>query len=186
MRSHVVVYVCDGDLSRSQFEDLGSLLELGKPVIVALNKADRYRREELDLLLGRLHERLGDPARVELVAVQAGGKREALRVLPDGSEERVVRDMGPRVDELRSALQRHMDEDLEVLEKLRDTSVFVLVAKRLDEAELAHRRQRAEELTRSYSRKAMIGAMAAITPGSDLVIQGYLLCRGRGRISRSG
>jgi uncharacterized protein (DUF697 family) len=132
------------------------------------------REQELDLLLARLHERLGEAARVELVAVQAGGRREALRVLPDGTEETVVRDMPPRVDELRSALQRHMDEDPQVLEKLRDTSVFVLVAKRLDEAELVHRRGRAEELTRSYSKKAMIGAMAAITPGSDLVIQGYL------------
>jgi len=182
MRAHLVVYVCDGDLSRTQFADLSSLLALGKPVIVALNKTDRYRGSELELLLKRLRERLqeprsdgkGEPVRVDLVAVQAGGKREILRVLPDGSEERVVREMPPRVDELRTALQRHLDEDPEVLEKLRDTSVFVLVAKRLDEAELAHRRGRAEELTRSYSRKAMVGAMAAITPGSDLVIQGYL------------
>lgn len=182
VRAHLVVYVCDGDLSRTQFADLGSLLALGKPVIVALNKTDRYRGSELELLLKRLRERLqeprsegkGEPVRVDLVAVQAGGKREVLRVLPDGSEERVVREMPPRVDELCTVLQRHLDEDLEVLEKLRDTSVFVLVAKRLDEAELAHCRERAEELTRSYSRKAMVGAMAAITPGSDLVIQGYL------------
>jgi len=183
MRAHLVVYVCDGDLSRTQFTDLSALLALGKPVIVALNKTDRYQESELELLLVRLRERLqahrGEgreeaEARVDLVAVQAGGKREVLRVFPDGREERVVREMPPRVDALRAALQRHLDEDPEVLEQLRDTSVFVLAAQRLDEAELAHRRGRAEELTRSYSRKAMVGAMAAITPGSDLVIQGYL------------
>jgi predicted GTPase len=174
MRSHVVVYVCDGDLSRSQYEDLQALLELGKPAIVALNKTDRYRREELDTLLGRLRERVNQAQRIALVAVQAGGKREALLVHPDGREETVVRDMPPKVDELREALQRHLDEDPRVLERLRDSSVFVLVSKRLDEAEQAHRRRRVEELTRSYSRKAMVGAMAAITPGSDLVIQGYL------------
>jgi len=183
MRAHLVVYVCDGDLSRTQFTDLGALLALGKPVIVALSKTDRYREAERELLLDRLRERLqaqrekgrgGKESRVELVAVQAGGKREVLRVLPDGREERVVREMPPRVDALRTALQRHLDEDPAVLEQLRDTSVFVLAAERLDAAELAHRRGRAEELTRSYSRKAMIGAMAAITPGSDLVIQGYL------------
>lgn len=50
----------------------------------------------------------------------------------------------------------------------------MLVSRRLDEAEHTHRSRRAEELTRSYSKKAMVGAMAAITPGSDLVIQGYL------------
>jgi len=179
MRSHLVVYVCEGDLSRTQFEDLSALLELDKPVIVALNKTDRYSGKDLGLLLARLRGRLGEDKgeatrEVDLVAVQAGGKREAVRVLPDGTEELVVRDIPPRVDGLRDALQRHMDEDPAVLEKLRDTSVFVLLAKRLDEAELAHRRARAEQLTRSYSKKAMIGAMAAITPGSDLVIQGYL------------
>jgi len=182
MRVHLVVYVCDGDLSRTQFADLSSLLELGKPVIVALNKMDRYRRSELDRLLARLRERVrahgGEgkdaAARVDLVAVQAGGRREVLRVLPDGREERVVRERPPQVDELRVALQRYLDEDPEVLDRLRDTSVFVLVAQRLDEAELSHRRDRAEALTRSYSKKAMVGAMAAITPGSDLVIQGYL------------
>jgi GTP-binding protein EngB required for normal cell division/uncharacterized protein (DUF697 family) len=174
LRSHLVVYVCDGDLSRSQYAELEALTELGKPIVLALNKTDRYRREELGLLLERLRERLGQTARVDLVSVQAGGRREALRVLPDGTEETVVRDMPPRVDELREALQRHLDEDPQVLEALRDSSVFVLVARRLDEAEQGHRRTRAEALTRSYSRKAMIGAMAAITPGSDLVIQGYL------------
>jgi GTP-binding protein EngB required for normal cell division len=174
LRSHLVVYVCDGDLSRTQYEELKALLELGKPVILALNKTDRYRREELALLLARLKDRLGEAARVELVAVQAGGRREALRVLADGTEETVVRDMPPRVDELRESLQRHMDQDPQVLEQLRDASVFVLVAKRLDEAEQGHRRKRAEAMTHSYSKKAMIGAMAAITPGSDLIIQGYL------------
>ena len=231
--SHLVVYVCDGDLTRSQYQDLLDLLALGKPVIVALNKTDRYRTEELDLLRERLAERLmqglaqgpaqglpvqgpaqglaaGTPAtgaapagramtarplaaasvadrdasrarrrrenrpRVDLVAVQAGGRREVLVVGPDGAERTEVRDLPPRVDELREALQRHLDEDPAVLEKLRDASVFVLVARRLDEAERAHRARRAEELTTSYARKAMVGAMAAVAPGSDLIIQGYL------------
>jgi uncharacterized protein len=174
LRSHVVVYVCDGDLTRTQYEDLQSLLTLGKPCIVALNKTDRYRPEELGMILGRLRERVGDTARVELVAVQAGGQREALRILPDGREEAVVVDMSPRVDDLREALQRHLDEDPEVLERLRDSSVFVLAARTLDDARHRHRADRAAEITTSYARKAMIGAMAAVAPGSDLVIQGYL------------
>ena len=237
LRSHLVVYVCDGDLTRSQYQDLLDLLALGKPVIVALNKTDRYRSEELDLLRERLAERLkqglaqgptqggavqgpaqglaavtpasgagpagramtakplvaasaaapvavrdasrarrrrGSRPRVDLVAVQAGGRREVLVVGPDGDERTEVRDLPPRVDELREALQRHLDEDPAVLEKLRDASVFVLVARRLDEAERAHRARRADELTTSYARKAMVGAMAAVAPGSDLIIQGYL------------
>lgn len=174
LRSHVVVYVCEGDLTRSQHDDLQALVELGKPCIVALNKTDRYRQDEVSELLGRIRSRLGGRARVELVAVQAGGKREVLLVHPDGREETVVRDMPPRVGQLAEALQRHLDTDPEVLDQLRDASVFVLVDRRLDEAQATFRRERAQAITTSYSRKAMVGAMAAITPGSDLLIQGYL------------
>jgi uncharacterized protein len=174
LRSHVVVYVCEGDLTRSQHDDLQALLELGKPCIVVLNKTDRYRQGEVAQLVARIQGRLGGRSRVDLVAVQAGGEREALLVHPDGREETVVRAMAPRVDQLAEALQRHLDTDPGVLEELRDASVFVLVDRRLDEAEARFRRERAAAITTSYSRKAMIGAMAAITPGSDLVIQGYL------------
>ncbi len=174
LRAHLVVYVCDGDLSRSQYEELQALLALNKPTIIALNKIDRYRQEELILIIQRLQARLGQRDRVRVVPVQAGGKREALVIGPDGREKRVVRTMPPRVDALREALQQQLDEDWEVLEKLRDTSVFVLVSQQLDAAEQAHRAQQMETLTKSYAKKAMVGALAAVAPGSDLVIQGYL------------
>lgn len=173
-RAHVLVYVCEGDLSRSQHQELMRLLDLGKPTVLALNKSDRYRPDELDLLARRLTERLGGRPRTELVRVQAGGQREAIRQLPDGSEERVVRAIPPEVGSLREALQRHLDEDPVVLERLRDSAVFVLAVTRLEDATAVHRRARAQELVTQYARKAMIGALAAVTPGTDLLIQGYL------------
>lgn len=60
------------------------------------------------------------------------------------------------------------------LEQLRDSAVFTLAARRIDTAETAHRQTQAETLITDYSRKAMLGAMASVTPGSDLLIQGYL------------
>lgn len=174
LRSHVVVYVCEGDLTRSQLDDLQALVDLGKPCIVVLNKTDRYRQDEVAQILERIRGRLQGRERVQLAAVQAGCRREVLLVHPDGREETVERDLPPRVDQLTQALQRQLDTDPQVLEQLRDTSVFVLVNRRLDEAQESYRRERAAIITRSYSRKAMIGAMAAVTPGSDLIIQGYL------------
>ncbi len=173
-RSHLVLYVCDGDLSRSQHAELTQLLKLDKPCILALNKTDRYTQAELEQLKARLRDRLDSHSRADLVGVQAGGMRELLRVLPDGSEELVQRPMPPRVDELRLAIQRRIDRDGEMLDMLRDSAVFSLVAKRLELAETEHRRGKAEELVRGYSRKAVVGAMAAVAPGTDLLIQGYL------------
>ncbi len=174
LRSHLVLYLTDGDLTRSQYSEFRNLMALGKPCILVLNKTDRYSQAELEILKAQLRNRIGDAPRVELVGVQAGGEREILRILPDGAEELVTRPIPPQVEELRSAVQRALDEDPATLEQLRDSAVFTLAARRIDTAETAHRQTQAETLITDYSRKAMLGAMASVTPGSDLLIQGYL------------
>ncbi len=174
MRAHAVVYVCDGDLTRSQLDELRQILALGKPSVLALNKTDRFNPEELEDVKQRLAERLGPGARVALVPVRAGGARELVRVLPDGREETVRRALEPRVEGLQRALQRVVDRDGAILESLRDSAVFVLVARKLDAAVKEARSARADEIVRAYARKAVIGAVAAVTPGTDLLIQGYL------------
>jgi hypothetical protein len=174
MRAHAVVYVCDADLTRSQYAELGELLALGKPSVLALNKTDRFSAEELEALKARLKERLAGGGRVTVTAVRSGGIRELVRVLPDGREETVQRPLVPQVGGLQVALQRVVDRDPRVLDDLRDSAVFVLVDRKLDAAIQAGRRNRAEELVRGYARKAVIGAMAAVTPGTDILVQGYL------------
>ncbi len=173
-RSHLLLYVTDGDLTRSQNDDLQHLLALDKPCILALNKTDRYDTVEQEQLKARLRDRLEAYPRTEVVGVQAGGEREVLRVLADGTEELVKRPIPPQVEELRLALQRRIDADAHLLEELRDSAVFSLVASRLEDAETAYRRRQSEKLVDSYARKAVLGAMAAVAPGSDLIIQGYL------------
>ena len=45
---------------------------------------------------------------------------------------------------------------------------------RLKQAEGQYREQRAEQIIRSSTRKAVIGALAAVSPGTDIIIQGYI------------
>jgi small GTP-binding protein len=173
-RAHLVLYVCDGDLSRSQWEELQYLLELNKPCVLVLNKTDRYTETELEMLKTRLRNRIDAYPLAELVDVQSGGMREALRILSDGSEELVTRPIPPQIINLQIALQRIIDEDQTMLEQLRDSAIFSLIANKLDEAETSYRRRKADEMVEDHTRKAMLGAMAAVAPGSDLLIQGYL------------
>jgi len=41
-----VVFLCDGDITRSQMKQLEQLLATGKPLIVALNKVDKFSTSE--------------------------------------------------------------------------------------------------------------------------------------------
>lgn len=172
VRAQIVVYVTDSDLSRTQFDDIQELLSFGKPMIVVLNKSDRYNEEERALLKGRFEERMPNKAR--LVFVQSGGREEVIRIDKDGKETALIRTRKADVNELAEALQSEIDEQSHLLETLRDASVFVLVKQKLDIEKIDFRRDKAEAIVKSSTRKAVLGAMASVSPGADIVIQGYL------------
>ena len=176
IRAQVVVYVTDSDLSRTQFEDIQALLSFGKPLIVVLNKSDRYNDEEKQLLKDRFNERMAETAdkKARLVFVQSGGREEVIRIDKDGKETSLIRTRKANVNELAEALQTEIDEESSLLETLRDASVFVLVKQKLDSEKIGFRREKAEAIVKSSTRKAVLGAMASVSPGADIVIQGYL------------
>lgn len=172
LRAHIVIYVCDGDLTRDQWRTLDRLRPFKKPLIVAINKKDRYTQADLELILTRLRERLG--ADTPVVAIQSGGREEIIRVGPDGTEERIQRERPPEVGELVTALQTVLMEQGPLLDTLRDSAVFLLAAEKLERALSVHRRRTADEVITRYTRRAVVGGLAAFAPGSDLVIQGAL------------
>ncbi len=170
-RADVVLFVAEGDLTRPEFRALERLRRLGKPLVVAVNKMDRYRENERTAVLDRLRERVG--SMVPVVPVVAGGTIELIRRDASGREERVQRERPPDVRGLRRALQRVRD-DAAGLGERRDRAVFLLTARKLEGAVRAHRRDAADALVERYARRAVVGALAAVAPGSDLVIQGGL------------
>lgn len=178
LRSQLVVFVCDGDLTRAEQQAIRKLLELGKPLILVMNKADRYDREEQSVLMERLLLHLGrlggDSARGRVVAVSAGGQTEVVERSADGSEQSVRRVRPPDIGVLVVAINRMLDSDAQTLDARRDRAVFRLAADKLAEAEANYRQQRSEQIIRSSTRKAVIGALAAVSPGTDVLIQGYI------------
>jgi len=177
IRAQVVIYVTDSDLSRTQFEDIQQLQSFGKPMIVALNKSDRFSDEEKMLITNRFEEQFVDDDKkkvIRQVFVQSGGEEEILKIYPDGKEEKLIRERKADVSALAQALQDEIDTQSDVLETLRDASVFVLVKQKLDIAKDRFRQDKAASIIKSSTRKAVLGALAAVSPGSDLVIQGVL------------
>ena len=72
------------------------------------------------------------------------------------------------------AVQSALDSNMELLERLRDTAVFELTARKLEESKATHRVTASADIVRKYTRRAVAGGMAAISPGTDILIQGYL------------
>jgi len=85
-----------------------------------------------------------------------------------------VRERAPELAALRSALAELTAPGAAALEPARQAAVLSALAARLDAEESALRAQDADAIVARYTRRAMVGALAAVAPGSDIVIQGAL------------
>ena len=177
-RSQVVLFVCDGDLTRAERLGIEWLLALEKPLILVLNKTDRYSSAEQATLMQRLLDHLSDVgsefSRDRVVAVSAGGQASVVRRLEDGAEETVERQRPADIAVLVVAINRLLDDGTEELDARRDRAIFHLASDKLAEAEDRYRQQRSEQIIRNSTRKAVVGALAAVSPGTDIIIQGYI------------
>jgi GTP-binding protein EngB required for normal cell division/membrane protein implicated in regulation of membrane protease activity len=177
-RSHLVLFVCDGDLTRADLNAIKQLLGFDKPIVIVLNKADRFSVDEQATLMQKILqriERLGAGMRREqIVAVSAGGDSEVIERRTDGTEDVAQRTRPADIGVLVVAINRLLSDGTKSLETERERAVFQIAAEKLDAAEREYRLQRAEQIIRSSTRKAVIGAMAAVSPGTDILVQGYI------------
>jgi len=177
-RANVVLFVCDSDLTRPELASIKSMLEFDKPLVIVLNKADRFTADEQATLMQKLLERVDDIGgkveRNHVVAVSAGGEVDVIERGADGGEEPARRKRPADIGVLVVAINRLLAEEGASLDVRRERAVFRLAAARLAEAEGVYRLQRSEQIIRSSTRKAIVGALAAISPGTDILIQGYI------------
>ncbi len=177
LRAHAVLLVCDSDLNRREQAALEKLREFGKPVVVVLNKSDRYSPDEQAQVLERLHERAlaaNFEQGITVVPATAQGTETLLERLPDGTEQPISRERPADIAQLIFALEDLLSGDPAVLTLRREHSIMKLADEKLLLAESRYRQRRSDEIVRSYTKKAIVGGLAAVSPGSDIVIQGYL------------
>ena len=111
--------------------------------------------------------------RDRVVAVSAGGEREVVERASDGSEATVKKQRPADIGVLVVAINRLL-EDPDDIDQRRDRAVFRLAADKLAAAEAHYRAQRSEQVIRNATRKAVVGSLAAVSPGTDVLIQGYI------------
>ena len=177
-RSHVVLFICAGDLTRAESLAIEYLVRLDKPFVLVMNKSDRFSVDERAALMERLLLHLdqmgADIGRDRVVAVAAGGEADVIERGPDGEESTKRHQRPADIGVLVVAVNHLLEESTGSIDEKRDRAVFRLAADKLAEAELQYRAQRSEQIIRNSTRKAVIGSLAAVSPGTDVLIQGYI------------
>ncbi|MGB0713911.1 MAG: GTPase [Gammaproteobacteria bacterium] len=173
-RAHGVLYVAEGDLTRDQWRGIEYLASQGKPMIVVINKADLWSARDRRLIGARVRERLDASGFHDVpIAVSAsGGREEVIRIDASGEERVEERIRQADLTDLHTAL-RVMLASISP-DDAGGTAFISLIASKLDDAERQHRRSESRRIVESSTRKAVVGALAAVTPGTDLLVQGYL------------
>lgn len=170
-RADILLMVCSGDLTRVEFEALESLARRGRPVLLVLNKSDRYTKDELETVLARLRQRcegLLPPGNV-LAAAADPRPETVLRVDEYGRETPESRSRAPDVAALRQKLWSTLEREGKTLAAL-NAALFAseldsTIARRIVEA----RRNVAERVIRNYCLAKGVAVAANPIPVADLL-----------------
>jgi GTPase len=174
--SDLVVFVVDGDMTSRERDALVLLAGTERPLLLALNKADRYDEDELSRLLARLREHASGLVQAEDVVAVSAQPPPLRRVSldADGHERIEMIRQAANIDALRRRLTDVLTREGRTLSAL-NASLFAgrltdAVAQRI----VVARRELATKVIRQYCIAKSIAVALNPIPVADLLAAGAL------------
>ncbi len=174
--SDLVVFVVDGDMTTRERDALVELARTERPLLLALNKADRYDDDELARLLARLREHASGIVQAEDVVAVSAQPPPLRRVSldADGHEQVEMIRQAANIDALRNRLTDVLSREGRTLSAL-NASLFAgrltdAVAQRI----VVARRELASKVIRQYCIAKSIAVALNPIPVADLLAAGAL------------
>jgi GTPase len=170
-RSDLVLFVVDGDISSTEMSALQQIVEENRPVIVVLNKADRYTQSDRALLLQGLKERTQGLIPDDRIVVAAADPAERIYVqIDDAGQERETMQRPPsQTEQLRETLWTLLEAEGKVLSALNATLFAGRLSDAINQRVIAVKKDLANALIRNYCLAKGILVGVNPVPISDLV-----------------
>ncbi|MEW8648917.1 MAG: GTP-binding protein [Candidatus Thiodiazotropha sp.] len=170
-RADLVLFVVDGDLTQTELHAIQTLHRRNRPILVVLNKSDRYSGDELALLLSSLQRKLQPLVSPTYIVTAAADPAERIYLQTDeqGEEREIRKRPQSDVDRLTSSLWRLIEKEGMALSAL-NASLFAgelsdEVAGRI----VAVRQEVAERVIRGYCLGKGVAVALNPIPVADLV-----------------
>ena len=169
--SDIVLMVCEGDLTETELKAVRELAERKRPLLLVLNKSDRYSKSEIQTLVAHLGERcvpFVDPANI-LTASAAPRPEKVIHIDAAGNEVMTERPRKPEVAELKARLWRILDKEGKTLAAL-NAALFTSDLDSRIAGKIVHARKKvADRIIRNYClAKGLVVAVNPI-PAADLL-----------------
>jgi GTP-binding protein Era len=175
-RSDLVIFVVDGDITDSELQSLRTLLEQGRPVVVALNKSDLYTQDEMAALLKSVREKtagLVDPDDVLAVAAQPR-PQQVVELDNEGGETASTRTRETDIDELRLRLWDIFETEGKTLAALNASLFAADLSDQVGIRILNARREIGDKLVRTYCVAKGVAVAFNPIPVADLLAAAFI------------
>ena len=175
-RSDLVIFVVDGDITDSELASLRTLLEQGRPVVVALNKTDLYTVAELEELLVSVREKTEGLVNADDVLAVAAQPRPQMVIEIDESGEEVssTRERQPEIDQLRLRLWDIFENEGKTLAALNASLFAADLSDQVGMRILHARREIGDRLCRTYCVAKGIAVAFNPIPVADLFAAAFI------------
>ena len=169
--SDIVLMVCEGDLTETELKAIRELAERKRPLLLVLNKSDRYSKAEIKTLLDHLRKRCEayiEPGNV-LTACANPRPETVICVDKAGNESISKRPRGPDVSELKTRLWRILEKEGKTLAALNAALFTCEMDSRIAGKIVKARKTVAEKIIRNYClAKGLVVAVNPV-PAADLL-----------------
>jgi len=170
-RVDLVIFVVEGDITETELAALSKLIDPVRPLLLVLNKSDRYTESEKADLLDRLRERvqgLVPPDRV--LAVSANPRaRIVLRIDANGKEHEERRLLPPNLSALKASLDALLGREGRRISALNASLMASAMSDRLSLRMIAVRADVAAKLVHTYSLAKGVAVGLNPIPIADLL-----------------
>lgn len=169
--SDIVLLVCEGDLTSTEFEAVRDLAEFKRPLLLVLNKSDRYSHKETESLLGHLRDRCeGLVSPENIIAASADPRPETVIQIDDqGRELSGQRNRSPDISVLQRRLWNILATEGKELAALNAALFTNELDIRVAEKIVAARKSVAEKVIRNYCLAKGLAVAVNPVPVADLL-----------------
>lgn len=173
--SDLVIFVVDGDMTQRERDALATLARTERPLLLALNKADRYGEDEQERLLERLRQHAAGFVRADdVVAISAQpAPLKRIRIDTDGEHAELVERM-PDLDALRDRLTAVLEREGKTLAALNASLFAGRLSDQVSARIAAARRELADKVIRQYCIAKSVAVALNPIPVADLLAAGAL------------
>ncbi len=170
-RADLVLFVVDGDMTQVELDALETLASLRRPLIVVLNKIDRYNNDERASLLSALQGHgtsLLQPENLVCASAQPAPQR-VIMVDEDGQETESQRQAPPDVADLKARLWQVLEQEGKTLAALNASLFAGELSDQVAQRVLIARRTLGDRVIRTWCVAKGVAVALNPVPVADLV-----------------